>query len=103
MLGFYQAVFRGFYWHRCKYLTSGLPFYKDRGVLRTVSNAFDGGFWRKAKKFHITLEKSSILKISVKKTNLFIIEGKKFCMTLFQNKTEDWNYKNFYISCNLKK
>ena len=89
MLGFYQAVFRGSYSHRCKYLISGLQFCKDRGVLRTVSNAFDGAFWQKAKKFHITLEKSNILKISARKTNLFRIERKNFCRTLSQIVTEN--------------
>ena len=74
MLGFYQTVFQCSYWHRCKYLISGLSFCKDRGVLRTVSNAFDRAFWRKAKKFHITLEKPNNFKMSVKKKNLFIIE-----------------------------
>ena len=49
------------------YLISGLSFYKGRGVLRTLSYVCDGTFLGKAKKFHITLEKSNIIKISVKK------------------------------------
>ena len=89
MLNFYQAIFRGSYRHWCKYLISGLPFYKERGVLTTVSNAFDGAFWGKAKQIHVSLEKSNILKISVKKTNLFIIEEKNFCKAFSQNVTQD--------------
>ena len=54
----------------------GLSFYKDRGVLRTLPYVCNGTFWGKAKNFHITLEKLNILKISVKKTNFFIIERK---------------------------
>ena len=60
-------------------------------VLGTVSDVFDRAFWGIAKKFHITLEKSNILKISVKKTNFFKIEGKKSFVG------------PFYIGCNLKK
>ena len=52
-----------------KYLISGLLFYKDRGLLKTLSDVFDGSLWGK----------------------------------LSQNMTEDWNYKNFYIRCNLEK
>ena len=78
MLGFYQAVIRGSLWHWCKYLISGLLFHKGRDVLKTVSNPFDGAFEGKAKKLHITLEKWNFFKISVKKTNLFIINEKLF-------------------------
>ena len=78
MLNFYQAIFRGSYRHWCKYLISGLPFYKERGVLTTVSNAFDGAFWGKAKQIRISLEKSNILKISVKKGKFIYNRRKKF-------------------------
>ena len=67
MLGIYWAIVRGSYQQRCKYPISGFSFYKDRDVLKTVPNAYDGAFLEKAKKIHIILEKSNILKISVKK------------------------------------
>ena len=67
MLGIYWTIVRGSYQQRCKYTISGFSFYKDRDVLKTVSNAYDGAFLEKAKKIHIILEKSNILKISVKK------------------------------------
>ena len=85
------------------YLISGLLFHKDRGLLKTVSKAFDGALWgKKLKKFALP-QKNKYLQNIKKKTNLFIIKGKNFCRTLTQNMIEDRNYKNFYISCNLKK
>ena len=70
------------------YLISGLSFYKDRGVLRALSYVGDATFLGKVKSFHITLEKSNILKISVKKTNFFIIE-RKIYVGPFQKIFED--------------
>ena len=50
MLGIYWTIVQGSYQQRCKYTISGFSFYKDRDVLKTVSNAYDGAFLEKAKK-----------------------------------------------------
>ena len=47
-------------------------------ALRTLSYFCDETFLGKAKKFHITLEKWNVLKISVKKKKNFIIERKSY-------------------------
>ena len=72
------------------YLISGQSFYKDSGVLKTVSNVSDGAFLGKQKMVFQLLTTpmvlthyprkvkylKNILKITLKQTCFFVIEGK---------------------------
>ena len=91
-------------------------FWFVRGVLRTVSNVFDRAFlenegWYLAVKNSLALRHypgkikcpQNIFKIYLKKEKFLCNPRESLCKTRSQNMTEDWHYKNIYISCNLIK
>ena len=58
------------------YLISGLLFHKGRGLLKTVSKAFDGALWgKKLKKFALP-QKNKYLQ-NIKKKDKFIYNKRK--------------------------